>query len=141
MAFGLLDVGLNDRGALSALGNRIPQDYRPLVYCYAIRYGKSQDWHWLWQRYLKSNVASARVNILNALGCSRDGWVLRRWVPRLRAISTRSARRVGKDGKCTRRVVRAGPPSPLLGTPPVPWSLSKRGTLWHYLLVLTGFIL
>ncbi|KAK3928579.1 Aminopeptidase N [Frankliniella fusca] len=60
--------------------NPIPPDHRALVYCYAIRHGKSQDWHWLWQRYLRSNVASARVTILGALGCSRDLWVLRRYL-------------------------------------------------------------
>ena len=62
--------------------NPVPQDARALTYCYAIRHGKSQDWDWLWQRYLKSNVASARVTILSALGCSRDLWVLRRYLER-----------------------------------------------------------
>lgn len=59
---------------------RIPSDIRRVVYCTAIGSGNERDWQFLWKQYLKSNVASEKSTILVSLGCSRDIWVLQRYL-------------------------------------------------------------
>lgn len=51
-----------------------------MIYCNAIKYGGEAEWDFLWQRYLKSNVAGERNSILHALGYSREVWLLSRYL-------------------------------------------------------------
>jgi hypothetical protein len=51
---------------------RISPDLRSVVYCSALINGKADDWNFLWQKYLESNVATDQVLILNALGCTTN---------------------------------------------------------------------
>ncbi|KAK6617705.1 hypothetical protein RUM44_005293 [Polyplax serrata] len=60
--------------------NDIPKDYRSHVYCTAVRYGGEKEWNFLWNRYLKSNVGNERSLILSALSCSREIWLLNRYL-------------------------------------------------------------
>ncbi|KAH8232570.1 hypothetical protein KR032_009615 [Drosophila birchii] len=60
--------------------NPVPINVRSTVYCTAIRHGSDADWEFLWTRYKKSNVAAEKRTILTALGCSREVWVLQRYL-------------------------------------------------------------
>lgn len=58
----------------------MPLDLRSVVYCTAIRHGSDKEWQFLWERYGKSNVGTERSLILSALGCSREIWLLQRYL-------------------------------------------------------------
>lgn len=58
----------------------IPLDLRSVVYCTAIRHGNEREWNFLWKRYGKSNVGTERTMILSSLGCSREVWLLLRYL-------------------------------------------------------------
>lgn len=58
----------------------IPIDLRQIVYCTAVRKGGAAEWDFLWSRYRHSNVASVRDLILRSLGCSREVWLLSRYL-------------------------------------------------------------
>ncbi|XP_017008819.3 aminopeptidase Ey-like isoform X2 [Drosophila takahashii] len=60
--------------------NPIPINFRSTVYCTAIRHGTDEDWDFLWTRYKKSNVGSEQQTILATLGCSREVWILQRYL-------------------------------------------------------------
>lgn len=51
---------------------------RNVVYCTAIRHGGEKQWNFLWEQYKKSNVASEKSTMLDALGCTRELWLLNR---------------------------------------------------------------
>lgn len=59
---------------------RVPLDLRSVVYCTAIRHGGDREWQFLWERYSKSNVGTEKTLILSALGCSREIWLLQRYL-------------------------------------------------------------
>lgn len=58
----------------------VPLDLRSVVYCTAIRNGGDREWQFLWNRYTKSNVGTEKTLILSALGCSREIWLLQRYL-------------------------------------------------------------
>lgn len=60
--------------------NPVPKDLRSVVYCNAMRNGKEPEWNFLWQRYLKSNVGSEKVMIIGALSCTREVWLVERFL-------------------------------------------------------------
>uniref|UniRef100_U5EU86 Aminopeptidase n=1 Tax=Corethrella appendiculata TaxID=1370023 RepID=U5EU86_9DIPT len=60
--------------------NPIPLDLRSIVYCNAMKYRKENEWNFLWQRYLNSNVQSEKTLIIIALSCSREIWLLQRYL-------------------------------------------------------------
>ncbi|XP_050744358.1 aminopeptidase N isoform X2 [Drosophila biarmipes] len=62
--------------------NPIPVNFRSAVYCAAIKYGTDEDWEFLWARYKNSNVGSEKQTILSTLGCSREVWILQRYLER-----------------------------------------------------------
>lgn len=51
---------------------RISPNARPAVYCTSLREGTYEDWQFLWNQYEKTDFASEKVVILNALGCTRN---------------------------------------------------------------------
>lgn len=51
-----------------------------VVYCTAIRVGGQAEWDFAWQRYLNSNVGSEKDLLLGTLGCSREVWILSRYL-------------------------------------------------------------
>jgi aminopeptidase N len=53
---------------------------RPVIYCTAIRHGNENHWKFLWQRYVNSNVGAEKSMIISALSCSREQWVLSRYL-------------------------------------------------------------
>jgi aminopeptidase N len=50
------------------------------VYCTAIRQGKEAEWSFLWKRYVNSNVGAEKSMIIAALSCSREQWLLNRYL-------------------------------------------------------------
>ncbi|XKL66949.1 hypothetical protein PGB90_010369 [Kerria lacca] len=60
--------------------NPISPNLKGTVYCTAIRVGGQREWEFAWQRYLKSNVGSEKDILLSALGCSRETWILSRYL-------------------------------------------------------------
>jgi aminopeptidase N len=56
--------------------SNIPANLRKTVYCTAIAAGDEKEWNFLWEQYLKSNNANEKSNILKALACSREIWIL-----------------------------------------------------------------
>nr|ATU82844.1 secreted Aminopeptidase-like protein [Pristhesancus plagipennis] len=60
--------------------NPIPTNVRSIVYCNAIKYGDADTWEFLWERYLNSNHGSEKNTILTSLACSRDIWILNRYL-------------------------------------------------------------
>lgn len=58
----------------------VPLDFRSVVYCTAIRHGSDKEWRFLWERYTKSNVGTERSMILGSLGCTREIWLLQRYL-------------------------------------------------------------
>jgi aminopeptidase N len=53
---------------------------RPVVYCTAIRRGKEAEWTFLWKRYINSNVGAEKSMIISALSCTREQWLLNRYL-------------------------------------------------------------
>ncbi|XP_058444534.1 aminopeptidase N-like [Malaya genurostris] len=60
--------------------NPVPLDLRSVVYCNAIRNGKETEWNFLWKRYLNSNVGSEKVMIIGSLACTREIWLVERFL-------------------------------------------------------------
>ncbi|XP_015838559.2 aminopeptidase N isoform X1 [Tribolium castaneum] len=58
----------------------ISKEMRSVVFCTAIRNGGEKEWDFLWQQYKKSNLASEQSTILSALGCTRELWLLNRFL-------------------------------------------------------------
>jgi len=60
--------------------NPIPAAIRSTVLCSGIAKGDVSHWDFLWQRYLVSNNANEKTNILSALACSREVWLLQKYL-------------------------------------------------------------
>ncbi|KAK8402122.1 hypothetical protein O3P69_001306 [Scylla paramamosain] len=58
----------------------ISPNLRDVVYCTAITAGKDKEWEFAWNQYLNSNVGSETSRLLSALGCSREKWILSRYL-------------------------------------------------------------
>uniref|UniRef100_A0A0C9QRU9 Aminopeptidase N n=1 Tax=Fopius arisanus TaxID=64838 RepID=A0A0C9QRU9_9HYME len=54
----------------------IPVNAKKAVYCTAVKYGSYEDWKFLWNRYLSSNLEAEKVTILQGLGCTRNAKAL-----------------------------------------------------------------
>jgi len=68
--------------------NPISSNLKSTVYCTAIREGGQPEWDFAWSRYLQTNVGSEKSLLLSALGCSRETWILARYLDR--AVSENS---------------------------------------------------
>jgi aminopeptidase N len=42
--------------------------------------GKEAEWSFLWKRYVNSNVGAEKSMIISALSCSREQWLLARYL-------------------------------------------------------------
>ncbi|KAJ8681952.1 hypothetical protein QAD02_017744 [Eretmocerus hayati] len=60
--------------------NPISPNLKSVVYCTAVKVGGEAEWQFMWQRYLKSNVGSEKDLLMSALGCSREVWLLSRYL-------------------------------------------------------------
>ena len=60
--------------------NPIPTSVRDTVLCSAIGNGNETTWDFLWERYANSNNGNEKVSIMNALACSKEVWILERYL-------------------------------------------------------------
>ena len=60
--------------------HRISENLREIVYCTAISVGGQEEWDFAWQRYLNANVENEKEILLMALGCSKEIWILSRYL-------------------------------------------------------------
>lgn len=60
----------------------ISPNLRSIVYCTAIKYGDQTEWDFAWERYQKTTVSSEKEILLSAMGCSRETWILMRFLER-----------------------------------------------------------
>ena len=51
-----------------------------MVYCTALKNAKETEWDFLWERYVASNVGSEKTMIMSALACTREEWLLKRYL-------------------------------------------------------------
>ncbi|XP_063609327.1 LOW QUALITY PROTEIN: aminopeptidase N-like [Penaeus indicus] len=50
------------------------------VYCRAIDEGGEAEWDFAWDQYLRTNVASEKTLLLAAMACTREAWILSRYL-------------------------------------------------------------
>ncbi|XP_012230834.1 aminopeptidase N [Linepithema humile] len=62
------------------VNNPISPNLKGVVYCTAIRVGGQSEWDFAWQRYRATNVGSEKDLLLQALGCTREIWLLNRYL-------------------------------------------------------------
>ncbi|EZA48634.1 aminopeptidase N isoform X2 [Ooceraea biroi] len=62
------------------VNNPISPNLKGVVYCTAIRVGGQREWDFAWQRYRATNVGSEKDLLLQALGCTRETWLLNRYL-------------------------------------------------------------
>ncbi|CAG2115119.1 unnamed protein product [Medioppia subpectinata] len=62
--------------------NPIHPNLRSIVYCTGIEFGSEQDWDFLWNQYLNTSVASEKDKLLRSLACTREPWLLSRFISR-----------------------------------------------------------
>nr|CAD7589770.1 unnamed protein product [Timema genevievae] len=67
------DVGFQPSPVISA-------NQKQVVYCTAIKHGGLREWEFAWRQYSSTNVGSERETLLVALGCSRNLWILNRYL-------------------------------------------------------------
>ncbi|XP_063436761.1 aminopeptidase N-like [Mytilus trossulus] len=60
--------------------NPIDVNLRSTVYCIAIQYGGVEEWDFAYKKYKTSDVATEKAALLISLSCSRDVWVLSRFL-------------------------------------------------------------
>ena len=60
--------------------NPIEVDLKSTVYCQAVENGDEKEWDFGWERYQKSNVATEKRDLLGALSCTKEIWLLNRHV-------------------------------------------------------------
>ena len=58
---------------------RIEVDMKSTVYCEAVENGNEEEWNFGWERYQKSNVATEKRDLLGALSCTKEIWLMNRY--------------------------------------------------------------
>ncbi|XP_017892658.2 putative aminopeptidase-2 [Ceratina calcarata] len=58
----------------------IKPNYHSVAYCMGVKYGKEEDWEFLWKQYFNSNSATHQETILRALGCTENAKLLERYL-------------------------------------------------------------
>ncbi|XP_027211488.2 aminopeptidase N [Penaeus vannamei] len=58
----------------------ISPNLKSTVYCRAIAEGGEAEWDFAWDQYLKSNVGTEKALLLSAMGCSKEIWILSRYL-------------------------------------------------------------
>lgn len=62
------------------INNPVSPNLKNIVYCTAIKYGDQAEWDYAWERFQKTTVPSEKETLLSALGCSRETWILTRFL-------------------------------------------------------------
>ncbi|RLU25456.1 hypothetical protein DMN91_001612 [Ooceraea biroi] len=61
-------------------GKRIPPNIRNIVYMAGVKFGEEDVWQHCWQVYLKTQIQSEKLVMLQALGAAMDPWLLKRYL-------------------------------------------------------------
>jgi aminopeptidase N len=61
---------------------RISPNFKIVVYCNAIKHGDEDEWDFAWDRFLNTTMSSEKELLMNALGCTRQPWLLSRYLER-----------------------------------------------------------
>jgi len=64
----------------SELANPVDVNLKYQTYCNAIDEGGEEEWNFAWERYQNSYVASEKATILLALACTKEVWLLNRYL-------------------------------------------------------------
>jgi len=60
--------------------NPIDVDMKSTLYCHAIQNGAEDEWDFAWERYKNSNVATEKRALLGGLSCTKEIWLLNRYL-------------------------------------------------------------
>ncbi|XP_023324912.1 aminopeptidase N [Eurytemora carolleeae] len=60
--------------------NPIDVNLKSETYCHGISAGTEKEWDFAWNRYTSSNVASEKATLLSALTCTKEIWLLNRFL-------------------------------------------------------------
>lgn len=60
--------------------NSIRPEHRFVTYCTAVEHGNRSDWDFLWKKYESEQNASEKDRLMKALGCSKELWILARYL-------------------------------------------------------------
>merc|ERR1711913_16218 len=63
-----------------ANNNPVDVNLKYETYCSAIARGGEREWDFAWQRYKNINVASEKSTLLSSLGCTKEVWLLNRYL-------------------------------------------------------------
>ncbi|XP_050548380.1 aminopeptidase N-like [Daktulosphaira vitifoliae] len=63
--------------------NPISPNLKAIIYCVAISYGGEEEWDFTWSMYKLTKTVSEKDLLLDALGCSRETWILTRYLEKL----------------------------------------------------------
>ncbi|CRK96557.1 CLUMA_CG010037, isoform A [Clunio marinus] len=64
------------------INNPISPNFKFVVYCTAIKHGDNEEWDFAWNRLLNATAPSEKEILIQALGCSREHWILSRYLER-----------------------------------------------------------
>jgi len=64
----------------SELANPVDVNLKYQTYCNAIDEGGEEEWNFAWERYQNSYVASEKATILSSLACTKEVWLLNRYL-------------------------------------------------------------
>lgn len=57
----------------------IPVNLKSFVYCVGIRAGDDNDWHIVWNRFLRTDLHTEQELLLSARGCTKTPHLIDRW--------------------------------------------------------------
>ncbi|KAJ8311540.1 hypothetical protein KUTeg_010895, partial [Tegillarca granosa] len=72
------ETGLDNTGAQHL--ESIDASLRYTVYCTGIKYGGVEEWDFAFNQYKTSTVASEKSRLMSALACSKESWILTRYL-------------------------------------------------------------
>lgn len=62
---------------------RVSANLKSFVYCTGIRAGDDNDWHTVWNRFLRTDLHTEQELLLNALGCTKNPQLIEKLVLRI----------------------------------------------------------
>ncbi|XP_047482307.1 aminopeptidase N-like isoform X1 [Penaeus chinensis] len=58
----------------------ISPNLKSTVYCTGVAEGGEDEWNFAWEQYINSNVATEKSKLLSAMGCTKEVWILSRYL-------------------------------------------------------------
>ncbi|XP_067839089.1 aminopeptidase N-like [Heptranchias perlo] len=73
-------TGLYSQWMSNPNNNTIPNDLGDIIYCEAIKAGTEKEWDFAWTIFQNHTSIQEAHNLLFAMGCSRETWILTRYL-------------------------------------------------------------